>query len=82
VGAVSMRLMPHSRAPRQVEMATSSGIAPQSRPPIAQVPRPIRETAMPAMVVVSMHNILQGYGIRVRSPAGWTLQIISGILLL
>src|ERR1035437_6965705 len=65
MGAVSMRLMPRSRALRQVATATSSGTAPQSSPPMAQVPRPIRETFTPAMVVVSMHNILsvaQGAG--------------------
>src|ERR1035437_5161520 len=58
MGAVSMRLMPRSRALRQVATATHSGTAPQSSPPMAQVPRPIRETFTPAMVVVSMHNII------------------------
>src|ERR1035437_5585186 len=58
MGAVSIRLMPRSIALRQVATAISSGTAPHSSPPMAQVPRPIRDTRTPAIVCVSMHIIL------------------------
>src|ERR1700691_386289 len=58
MGAVSMKLMPRSSALRQVAIAASSGTTPHSRPPIAQVPRPMRETSALPTFVVSMHEHL------------------------
>src|ERR1700674_264770 len=54
-GAVSIRLMPFSIAPRIVKIDAASSAPPHIQPPIAQVPRPILETgaAMPSMCTVS-----------------------------
>src|SRR5579883_1313628 len=62
MGAVSIRLMPYSSAERQVAMASFSGTSPHSLPPMAQVPRPMRETCVLFRENCSIANRLQCRG--------------------
>src|SRR5258708_6742331 len=82
MGAVSIRLMPRSIALKQVAIAASAATAPHSEPPIAQVPRPTRETSTPATFVVSMQKHLNRAGMHIAADSNTFIQASGEIKLL